>query len=90
MTSHHDVRTLAAWLECDRHASHRVISNCHDLRDATYEILMSVDRRYNDVERWSKIIEAFQEMENNRAIQELGLEKLLEEAKSNKEPQEGR
>ena len=90
MTSRHDVITLGTWLDCDRHQIHRIMNDFrHSIQDASYEILMATDRRLDEVERWTKVIEAFKQMENNRAIQELGLEKLLDAVKTKKQTQEG-
>ena len=83
MTSVEDVQILGLYLECDPDdIEYRLNTNQRCPRQTAYQILMWFEETYMDeVEKWTKLIEALTEMGKNKTVAELGLYELRDQAK---------
>ena len=83
ITSAEDVRTLGLHLECDPYDIEYHLNKSHQCpRQTAYQILLWFEDTYtNEVEKWTKLIEALTEMGKNTTGVELGLYELRDEAK---------
>ena len=85
ITSVEDIRTLGLHLECDPDdIEYHLNSNQKCVRQTAYQILRWFENQYMDeVEKWTKLIEALTEMDKNTTVAELGLYQLRDEAALN-------
>ena len=82
ITSVEEVRTLGLHLECDPYDIEYHLNKNHQCpRQTAYQILLWFEDNYTDeVEKWTKLIEALTEMGKNITVAELGLYKLRDKA----------
>ena len=86
ITSSDELNTLGIWLGCEPNDVRRLTNSNPNLKDAAHEILCSFYNSVPNAERWTKIIEALEEMNKRGTVKELGLEELHREAWSHIEP----
>ena len=82
MTKVNEVRTLGLYLECDPYEIEHLLNMGHQcVRETAFQILLWSEDNYTDqVEKWTKLIEALTEMGKNTTVAELDLYKLREDA----------
>ena len=84
ITSVEDVQTLGLYLECDPYDIEYLLNmNQKCPRQTAYQILLWFEEHYKDeVEKWTKLIEALTEMGKKKTVGKLGLYELMNEAAS--------
>ena len=82
ITSPEELNRLGIWLGCDPNDVMRLRTGNWDIRDAAYRILRSFYVSVPNAERWSKVIEALEELNLQAIVKDLGLEELHHKAKS--------
>ena len=77
-----ELSRLGIWLGCDPNDVMHLQTGNWDIKDAAYRILRSFYASVPKAERWSKLIEALEELNQRGIVKELGLEELHHEAKN--------
>ena len=75
------MQTLGLHLECDPDDIRYKLNKHQDVRTTTYEIFLWFEENYPDeAEKWRVLIKVLREMNKHKTIDDLGLEKMLENA----------